>query len=146
MSAANTVRLDREVRRGDDTHAVFAAGGLAFTIGYGRLPARCPFRPGDWVQMHGHPGPTGDPFARYGFRGYVLGGMGSSILRGITDDGREWFAHSGHLVADGKGDGSAVGCTCCPDPRYVRLAAESAREAARPWDLLDLLAEMELAA
>jgi hypothetical protein len=143
-----TVSLDREVRRGDDTHAVFADAGLAFTIGLGRLPGRCPFKPGDWVRYHGYPVPSRSPRdpVSYGFRGYVLGGMGANLLRGVTDDGRDWCEPYGHLTRDGEYEGGGSSCICCPNPRLVRLAAEAAaaaeREASRPWDLLDLLAEM----
>ncbi len=143
-----TIRLDREVRCGDDTHAVFADGDLAFTIGLGRLPGRCPFKPGDWVRFHGYPMPNRHPndHARYGFRGYVLGGMGANLLRGVTDEGRDWCEPYGHLVPDGEYEGGGSFCVCCPNPRLVRLRNEATaaaeREASREWDLLDLLAEM----
>src|SRR5882757_6953060 len=81
-------------------HAMFAGDGLALTIALGRVPAHSPYRAGDWVQCHGYPGYPAGP-QQWGFRGFVLAGMGSTILRGLTDDGREWAEHWGALVPDG---------------------------------------------
>jgi hypothetical protein len=89
-------------------------GELAITMGLGRMPARCPYQPGDWVRLHAYPGYTGT--RQWGFRGIVLGGMGGGWLRGITDDGLEWGEPWGHLTRDGESNGSAMPCTCCPPP------------------------------
>lgn len=149
MTGPDVLRLDRLVGSGDGLHAIFADGGLYATIGYGRMPARCPFKLGDWVRYHGYRMPDRHPSdsVRYGFRGYVLGGMGATLLRGVTDDGRGWCEPYGHLTRDGERSNGDSECVCCPDARSVRaarLAAEAtARDAARPRDLLDLLADLD---
>lgn len=97
-------------------HAVFTEAGLTVALGLGSLYTRSPYQPGDWVQMHGHPGYPEGP-RRWGFRGYVLGGRGSTWIYGLTDDGGEWCEHSGHLVPDGTREGVSISCTCCPPPR-----------------------------
>jgi hypothetical protein len=125
-----------------DCHLAFGPdGGPLTSAGLGRLPERCPYAVGDWVQMHGYGGGKYQSHV-WGFRGYVLGGLGAKLLYGLTDDGRPWVESYGHLVPDGKSNPSASRCSCCPDPRWVRIARDAAVEAARPMDLLDLLAEM----
>lgn len=126
-----TARLDRLAAAGGRIAAGFDETGLAFSFGLGRTPAGCPYQPGDWVRGHGYPNSArGD---RFGFRGYVLGGMGATCLRGMTDDGREWFASYGHLTPDVPLARADVWCVCCPDERLRERLA-------RPVDLLDLLA------
>ncbi|HET8684138.1 MAG TPA: hypothetical protein VFM54_20030 [Micromonosporaceae bacterium] len=99
-------------------HAVWWPDGSLDGFGLGAVPAHCPYRPGDWVVMHG----TGhrQPYQtrQYGFRGVVLGHMGDTLLRGLTDDGREWCEHWGGLDRDGTPGYSM--CTCCPHPRVRR--------------------------
>lgn len=116
-----TPREERAARRadprqGDGIHATFdPAGHLVDTYGLGHIPARSPYQAGDWVALHGHPGAM--PWHRHGWRGFVLGGMGSTLLRGLTDDGRDWCEHWGHLDPDGTADRTGGGsCVCCPHP------------------------------
>lgn len=121
-----TTRLDREVIAGDGIHAVFDETGLAYSIGLGWLPKVSPYKVGDWVRYHG--------YDVAGFRGFVLGGRGGTLLFGLTDDGREWCEHFGHLDPDVPMVCMyGPHCTCCP-------REDIRRENARPVDLLDLLA------
>jgi hypothetical protein len=114
-------------------HLTFGPDGqVAASAGLGRLPAGCPYRVGDWVRMHAHPG-AHYTMERQGMRGFVLGGMGAHLLYGLTDDGRPWVTSYGGLVRDGEPNDSVVTCTCCPRPDLVR-------ERDRPTDLLGLLA------
>lgn len=101
-------------RRGQ-IHAVWWPDGQLDGFGLGAIPKHCRYRPGDWVVMHGYPG-AAHQIQRDGFRGIVLGHMGSTILRGLTDDGREWSEHWGHLDPDGTPGDSTVLCVCCPHP------------------------------
>jgi hypothetical protein len=80
------------------------------------IPARCPFKAGDRVQMHGYPGAKCAPrdHARTGFRGVVEGCIGGTILTGTTDAGRPWAEQWGHLDPDGTPNRSAAQCNCCP--------------------------------
>jgi hypothetical protein len=80
------------------------------------VPAHSPYRLYQWVRCHGHPG---DPLGprRWGFRGYVLGTLGGTTLRGLTDDGHEWAECWGALRPDGPNTDAVVCCTCCPRNR-----------------------------
>jgi len=97
-------------------HAAFGPDGkLILTICLSAVPTRSPYQAGDWVVCHGYPGAMPGP-RQWGWRGYVLGGMGSTILRGITDDGREWAEHWGALQPDGTPCPAQM-CVCHPHPR-----------------------------
>ncbi len=75
------------------------------------IPAHCPYKAGDRVQMHGYPG--GMPgHGQTGFRGVVEGYLGGTILTGTTDDGQRWAEHWGGLDPDGTPNKSAASCTC----------------------------------
>lgn len=87
-----------------------------------RIPRRSPFQAGDRVQMHGFPGAPEGP-RRGGFTGTVQGGMGSTLLHGVTDDGRPWMEHWGALQRPGEPNLSAAACTCCPRPARAGAAA-----------------------
>jgi len=97
-------------------HAAFTpAGDMFVSIGYGEVPRRSPYRPGDWVQFHGLAGqPVGDS-RHHGWRGYVLGSRGHLLVHGITDDGRPFEEHWAWLVPDGTPDPYRI-CVCCPHP------------------------------
>lgn len=92
--------------------------------GVNDVPARCPYKIGDWVRLHGYPGYAGRGSERWlnGFRGVALGHHGSTLLSGLTDDGRPWTEHWGVLERDdGRHRCDTVWCTCCPHPeRFVR--------------------------
>lgn len=109
-------------------HAVFGPAGLVLTIALGQVPPRSPYQPGDWVVLHGYRGCPAGPL-RWGFRGYVTGGMGPTLLRGVTDDGRMWCEHWGALQRDGARSDSAAVCVCCPNPRLRRHAGEAEQPA-----------------
>lgn len=86
------------------------------------IPSRCPFREGDRVHMHGYPGcPT--QRGREGFTGIVQGGMGSTLLHGVTDRGKPWMEYWGALQRPGEPNLSAAACTCCPRPARAGAAA-----------------------
>jgi hypothetical protein len=59
----------------------------------------------------------------------VLGSLGATILRGVTDDGRPWAECWGALRPDVPNTDAVVCCTCCPRNRpkprrrYVRPPA-----------------------
>lgn len=100
-------------------HAVFPPVGPVDGFGLSEIPKHCRFRAGDWVVLHGYPGTRYSYSSqRHGWRGFVLGYMGGTWLRGLTDDGREWCEHWGFLDREGqRGDPSSVLCTCCPHPQ-----------------------------
>jgi hypothetical protein len=126
------VRLDRQVTGRYGISAVFTDAGLTFTIGLGRLPASSPYSPGDWVRGHAYGPGHADPLVRDGFRGYVLGGLGNGILRGITDDGREWSAHFGHVGPDDDiAPAGPTACRCCPPRALTQRRRRDAARAAR---------------
>lgn len=76
------------------------------------VPAHSPFQVGEWVRFHGYPGNPAGP-RRWGWRGYVTGSIGATILVGLTDDGFEWAEYWGALSADTPNSESPR-CTCCP--------------------------------
>jgi hypothetical protein len=81
-----------------------------------RIPARCPYKAGDRVQVHGYPGGFTE-LDRTGWRGTVEGYLGATILTAFTDDGREWAGSWGSLDREGTPPHDRVlRCTCCPCP------------------------------
>lgn len=80
------------------------------------VPAHSPYQLADWVRCHGYPGSLPGP-RQWGWRGYVTGCYGATILRGLTDDGHPWSENWGALVPDGEPNRSAASCTCCPNRR-----------------------------
>lgn len=86
------------------------------------IPAHCPYKAGDRVQMHGYTGHhvhQGHPLndhAVTGFRGVVEGHLGGTILTGRTDDGRWWAQEWGGLDPDLTPCGTDGRCGCCPHP------------------------------
>lgn len=109
-------------------HAVFGPAGLALTIALGTVPPRSPYQAGDWVVCHGYPGLPSGP-RRWGFRGYVTGALGSTLLHGVTDDGRQWCEHWGALQRDGARSDSVAACICRPDPKLRKRLAEAEQPA-----------------
>jgi hypothetical protein len=118
-----------------EEHALWAADdSLALTVGLGPVPSHSPYQAGDWVRCHGYPGALPGP-RRWGWRGFVLGSMGSTLLRGLTDDGQPWAEHWGSLLPDRTpSPPGGASCTCCPHPQRFK--------APRPkqLNLLDLMA------
>lgn len=88
------------------------------------IPAHCPCRAGDRVQLHGFPGcPPGSQ--RTGFRGVVRAYHGGTILSGATDDGGPWVEEWGALHPEGHDVAKVTDgyrCTCCapPGPKPAR--------------------------
>jgi hypothetical protein len=83
----------------------------------GSIPDHSPYRHGDWVRVHAQPhafppGPT-----QHGWRGYVTGGFGSTILVGVTDDGRPWAEYWGALEPDTPRP-PGKHCVCCRRERH----------------------------
>lgn len=69
-----------------------------------RIPARCPYKPGDRVFMPACPNARGyhpRDMIRTGFRGVVEGTIGAHLLIGLADDGREWCQSWGGLLREG---------------------------------------------
>lgn len=77
------------------------------------VPAQSPFQAGDWVRQHGYPGNPPGP-RQWGWRGHVTGSIGSTILVGVTDDGRAWAEYWGALALDVPNDDPVQRCVCCP--------------------------------
>lgn len=89
------------------------------------IPAHCPYKAGDRVQMHGYPGYNGGPrdHRRIGFRGVVEGYVGATILTGTTDDGEPWTEFWGSLDPDGQPVDIWDHCACCRHLRAPLLRA-----------------------
>ncbi|TDC35670.1 hypothetical protein E1211_15300 [Micromonospora sp. 15K316] len=107
-----TTRVEIPRFSGPAQHVVTAAflpDDQLWTTALSPVPAHSPFQAGDWVVCHGYPGEVPGPL-KWGWRGFVLGGMGATLLRGLTDDGRQWCEYWGKLWPDG---------TPCPDGRCV---------------------------
>jgi len=88
------------------------------------VPLHSPFQLGEWVRLHGYPGNPRGP-RRWGWRGYVTGSIGATILVGLTDDGRDWAEYWGALSPDEPNPQGR--CTCCPrrvTPVQLDLFAE----------------------
>jgi hypothetical protein len=99
--------------------AFFRPDGSVDTQHLSAISKRSTFKPGDWIQLHGYVG--GMPGQeQYGFRGFVLGGFGAGLLRGLTDDGVEWVVPAGWLVPDGRRENGGASCVCCPHPERFR--------------------------
>jgi hypothetical protein len=104
-------------------HIMFGPDGAVTAVRLSPVPPHSPYQAGDWVRKHGYPGEMPGP-RQWGWRGFVLGSLGATILRGLTDDGQEWAEYWGRLVPDG--DPSVDGrCVCCPrrpaGPRVEQL-------------------------
>jgi hypothetical protein len=70
-----------------------------------RIPARCQYKAGDRVFMPACPSARGyhpQDMIRTGFRGVVEGTIGSTLLIGLADDGREWCQTWGGLLRAGE--------------------------------------------
>jgi hypothetical protein len=79
------------------------------------IPSHCPYRFGDWVRRHGKWGALPPCPNQWGWRGYVTGSRGGTILCGVTDDGFEWWEEWGALEPDTpRPRGRFSVCTCCP--------------------------------
>jgi hypothetical protein len=103
-----------------EQHAAWAPdASLLLTICLSPVPPHSPYQAGTWVRLHGFVGYKSNPNDpdSIGFRGVVLGGFGSTVLRGITDDGRDWAEHWGALRPDGPCDCRGPWCACCPHPQ-----------------------------
>lgn len=103
------------------------AAAFARTKG-GAISDHCPYRAGDAVRMHGYPGHPDPGFGRTGFGGWVVATVGATILTGITDDGREWWAEWGRLEPADTPVAPGGYCTCCREQRAALRRAELARE------------------
>lgn len=112
----------------------------AFATTKGRqVPDHCPYRSGDAVQLHGYAGHPDPGHRRTGFRGWVVGCVGATILTGITTTGEEWWQEWGDLNPDGLPVNMWDHCTCCRDERRDLLRALHATQRARgkQLDFLD---------
>lgn len=104
----------------------------AFATTSGRQPPdHCPYKAGDAVQRHGYGGYPEPGFRRTGFRGWVVGCVGSTVLTGITRDGEEWWEYWGSLKPDGLPVDMWDHCACCRDERRELLRAYYAKQRAR---------------
>lgn len=87
------------------------------------VPAHCPYKLNDWVRRHGYPGDMPGP-ARWGWRGFVTGYIGGTILIGVTDDGMHWSEEWGSLCLDEPNPNRApTFCVCCPRPAVFKAPA-----------------------
>lgn len=127
MSAIATVRPNWP-QRGDA--AIWHPDGSLTTMGHGVVHRRSPYQPGDWVEYHAG-GNEPAPRNRC-FDGFVLGGQGSTLLRGVTTTGAEWCEHTGSLNPPGRDRPER--CVCRPIPAWA------AKRTAEPeqLDLFDL--------
>ncbi|OEV14077.1 hypothetical protein [Streptomyces nanshensis] len=103
---------------------------FAWTKG-GELPEHCPYQIGDAVKIHGFPGHPDPGFGRTGFRGWVVGTVGATILTGITTAGEEWWEEWGRLEPADAPVKLSRWCTCCADHRRAAREAALARQTAR---------------
>lgn len=109
----------------------------AFATASGNPPPKhCPFKPGAAVQLHGYAGEL-PGHRQTGFRGWVVGYVGATLLTGITTDGEEWWEYWGALAPDGLPVDMWAGCSCCRDERTVLRRAHYAKQQAR-GEQLDL--------
>jgi len=117
------------------------AGQMIEGWGINEPPKHCPYRIGDWVVLHGYPGngnrSSGDTWC-HGFRGYVLGHHGSTLLSGLTDDGGPWTEHWGHLDPDGYHRCDWLWCVCCPHPKRAPKRTRVTTTTARASQQLSL--------
>lgn len=108
----------------------------AFATTKGRhVPAHSPYQAGDAVQLHGYAGYPEDGFRRTGFRGWVVGCVGDTILTGITTDGQEWWEYWGRLAPDGRPVDMWDHCACCREERLELKRAYYAQQRARGQQL-----------
>jgi hypothetical protein len=100
----------------------------AFATTKGReVPAHSPYQRGDAVQLHGFHGEQ-EGHRRTGFRGWVVGCVGATILTGITTTGEEWWEEWGRLHPDGQPVDIWRWCTCCHVARIPLLRAHYAKQ------------------
>ncbi|MEV6133107.1 hypothetical protein AB0M05_41015 [Streptomyces violaceusniger] len=99
------------------------------TTNGGDIPPHSPYQRGDAVQRHGFPG-NQPGHSRTGFRGWVVGTVGSTILTGITTTGGEWWEYWGDLHPDGQPVDLWRWCTCCREARAPLLRAHYAKQQA----------------
>ncbi|MFP8944743.1 hypothetical protein ACLIYM_25370 [Streptomyces fenghuangensis] len=102
---------------------------FATTKGRAITHPACPFKAGDPIQRHGYSG-NYDRLSKTGFRGWVVGTVGATVLTGITTDGEEWWEEWGNLDPDGRPVDLWGGCTCCAAERRELLRAYYARKRA----------------
>lgn len=103
----------------------------AFATTSGReVPARSPYKAGDRVQLHGYSGHPEEGHRRTGFRGWVVGCVGATLLTGITTTGEEWWEYWGDLHPDGQPVDMWNHCACCQDERRELLRAFYAKQRA----------------
>lgn len=108
----------------------------AYATTSGRQPsAHCPYKPGDPVQLHGYSGYPAPGHRRTGFRGWVVGTVGATILTGITITGEEWWEEWGRLNPDGQPVDMWDHCACCREERSELQRAYYARRRARGQQL-----------
>ncbi|MFF7067346.1 hypothetical protein [Streptomyces pseudovenezuelae] len=108
----------------------------AFATTKGRTPPRhSPYQPGDAVQVHGYAGHPDPGHRRTGFRGWVVGYVGATLLTGITTEGEEWWEYWGDLDPDGLPVNMWAHCSCCREQRTALLRAHYAKERARGQQL-----------
>ncbi|MFJ2568149.1 hypothetical protein ACIO02_35390 [Streptomyces sp. NPDC087568] len=98
-------------------------------------PAHSPYQPGDLVQRHGYAGYPAPGPGRTGFRGWVVGHVGGTILTGITTAGEEWWEEWGVLNPDGKPVDMWDHCACCRTERRELLRAYYAKRQAQGQQL-----------
>jgi hypothetical protein len=92
-----------------------AALPLTFPALGRELPAHCPYKVGDWVRVHGWHNAFPPGLNSWGWRGFITGCIGGTILVGLTDDGREWAENWGILEPDKpRPRGVFDVCVCCP--------------------------------
>lgn len=102
----------------------------AFATTKGReAPARSPYQRGAAVQLHGFRGEQ-PGHRRTGFRGWVVGCVGDTVLTGITTIGEEWWENWGRLVPDGQPIDIWRWCTCCRVARLPLLRTYYAKQRA----------------
>ncbi|MFD4830190.1 hypothetical protein ACFWPV_10095 [Streptomyces uncialis] len=101
-----------------------------------RVPDHCPYTLGTPVQLHGYGGEH-TLMRQTGWRGWVVGCVGATVLTGITTDGTEWWEEWGRLHPDGQPVDMWAYCACCRDERRELLRAYYAKQRAR-GDQLDL--------
>jgi len=108
----------------------------AFATARGRqVPPRSPYKPGDAVQLHGYRGEFPPGLRQTGFRGWVVGCVGDTVLTGITTDGQEWWEYWGRLKPDGLPVDLWAGCVCCHEARAPLLRAFYAKQRAKGQQL-----------
>lgn len=112
----------------------------AFATTKGRaVPSHSPYQLGDAVQLHGFRGEQ-PGHRRTGFRGWVVGCVGGTILTGITTTGEEWWEEWGFLRPDGQPVDIWRWCTCCRETWLPLVRAYYAKQRAA-GEQLDLFGQ-----